>query len=551
MKQVLFIFQMILIVAGASASVIQIPTDYTTIQEGIKAAVDGDTVLIADGTYRGTGNRDINFLGKAITVMSENGPDQCIIDCEGEEFDNHRGFNLINGENSKSVINGFTIKNGFLGNQVEGGGNGAGIQCVDSSPTIINCVFYQNTARDGDGAGIYCDGGSSAVISGCVFSENEARPNYYGHAHGGGIYCQNSTLVITNCTFTGNRSAYGAGVFSKNNTVTITNCTFTGNVGISTYVGLASGGGLYCVDSISTITHSLFTENSANDGGGLYIKGTSEIVNCVFTKNTVVDHWHYAIEGGYGAGIYCGSSSATITNCTIAENVSDRDEMGGGIHIKGSSAPILTNCIFWNNEPLEIQGGVPNVSYSCIQSGFPGIGNSSKDPLFNDPTALDYHLAELSPCIDAGTDQTAPIDDFDGNSRPAGGAFDMGAYEFDDWPSLVRAYVRMPAHHFLPGDLCSVHVNIWNPGRVLLRDYPLFVILTISGELFWAPGFDGFDHYTRNFLPGLSEIQVVSEFSWPDGTGTADGIVWYAVLTNPGMTKFVGEMGVFDFGWSD
>ena len=53
---------------------------FDAIQEGIDAAVDGDTVLVLDGTYSGTGNRDIGFLGKAITVRSENGPAGCLVD---------------------------------------------------------------------------------------------------------------------------------------------------------------------------------------------------------------------------------------------------------------------------------------------------------------------------------------------------------------------------------------------------------------------------------------------------------------------------------------
>ena len=56
--------------------------DYITIQEGIDAAVGGDEVVVADGTYTGDGNRDIDFMGKAITVKSENGAEDCIIDCE-------------------------------------------------------------------------------------------------------------------------------------------------------------------------------------------------------------------------------------------------------------------------------------------------------------------------------------------------------------------------------------------------------------------------------------------------------------------------------------
>ena len=75
------------------ATTIHIPADQPTIQAGIDASVDGDTVLVADGTYTGYGNRNIDFLGKAIVVISENGPESCIIDCEwgGRGYSFHQG----------------------------------------------------------------------------------------------------------------------------------------------------------------------------------------------------------------------------------------------------------------------------------------------------------------------------------------------------------------------------------------------------------------------------------------------------------------------------
>src|SRR5690242_16654180 len=81
--------------------------DATTIQAGINLASNGDVVIVAQGTYTGVGNRNIDFFGRNITVMSESGPQYTIVDCQGLG----QGFKFVTGETS-AVMDGFTIKNG-------------------------------------------------------------------------------------------------------------------------------------------------------------------------------------------------------------------------------------------------------------------------------------------------------------------------------------------------------------------------------------------------------------------------------------------------------
>ena len=105
------------------------PGDFNNIQAAIDDANDGDTILVADGTYTGDGNRDIDFKGKAITLKSQNGPKTCIIYCQGKYYwligektstlvdEPHRGFLFSNNENASSIIDGFTVTNGLFRQQ--------------------------------------------------------------------------------------------------------------------------------------------------------------------------------------------------------------------------------------------------------------------------------------------------------------------------------------------------------------------------------------------------------------------------------------------------
>lgn len=104
----------------------------------------------------------------------------------------------------------------------------------------------------------------------------------------------------------------------------------------------------------------------------------------------------------------------------------------------GPGYSVITNSIIWGNYGA-IGAGIRNLwgtvtaQYSNIQGGWTGTGNKNVDPLFMGAT--DFHLQSTSPCVNTGTATDAPLEDLDGNPRPSpiGGAFDMGAYEYQ-WP---------------------------------------------------------------------------------------------------------------------
>ena len=390
----------------AFADTIHVPGDYPTIQAGINAAVNGDTVLVADGTYTGTGNKNIDFGGRAIVVMSENGAENCIIDCENMR----RGFYFHLGEDSNSVVLGFKIINGY----VTGGwpdNCGGGILCIgNSSPSIKNCILSENSANN-KGGGINCMENSSPTIVNCTFSENSA--NYKG----GGINCEYSSPTVENCTFSGNSVDYfGGGIRCFESSPSILNCTFSGN---SAY---DYGGGIDCSHSSPSIENCTFSGNSVNQRGGGIRCGNSNptIENCTISGNSAGD------EGG---GICCYyNSSPTIQNCTLSGNSALTH--GGGICCYSNSNPTGVNNIIWvNTAPTGSQIYLyPGCSFSCtysdIQGGWPGVGNIDADPLFVDTTRNDYRLQWGSPCIDAGDPNPIYYD-------PDGTVTDMGAFYYD------------------------------------------------------------------------------------------------------------------------
>ena len=358
--------------------------DYLTLRDGIEAAVSGDTVRVAPGTYTGPDNRDLDFAGKAIVVASECGPEDTVIDCGSAA----RAFDFHSAEPMAARLSGFTITNGSAD-------NGGAIFCRSiSRPTIDNCVLTANRATNDGGAlsvissagpilenvtfdanesglrgGAICTAHGRTVLNGCSFTGNSAP-------YGGALMLDYDMYVyIDACDFSGNSALEGGAIFDYGSSPSITGSTFTGNRGDGP-TNYRYGGAVYIANSdYAVITDCIFEGNEihgwAGFGGGLAVDmARATVTSCVFSSNTATGE-----EVGIGGGVYCYNEddnwgpAASFDDCTFVGN---RGGQGGGMCCQNTRAPIRS-CAFLDNE-AGIGGGAylshhPGPFSDCIVAG--------------------------------------------------------------------------------------------------------------------------------------------------------------------------------------
>jgi predicted outer membrane repeat protein len=414
---------------------------FDAIQEAIDAARDGDTVIVLDGLYTGIGNRDIDFEGKAITVRSQNGPADCIVDCQGSPQALHRGFWFHSGEGRDSVVCGFTITNGFA---QRGGG---AIGCAGSSPTITRNIITRNKALPDSygGGGIFCIDGSSPAITHNVITWNELG---YDSCGGGGILCcDGGSPTITDNTISNNRvpnTGYGGGIWCA----WVTAPVIVGNTVAENTGG--TGAGISCDHAASALI-------ALNTVRGNYGEGLGGGICCMGREPATISNNLIAGNTGWaGGGLAFSSNGPSLTvNNTIADNTAQLD--GGGVLNTYQASASLVNCILWGNRageggqialwaPYEGEWTALSVSYCDVEGGQDeahvepgctltwGDGNIDRAPRFVDPDDGNYRLKPGSRCINAGSNEAVPptlTADLEGKPRIQGCAVDMGAYESD------------------------------------------------------------------------------------------------------------------------
>ncbi len=254
---------------------------------------------------------------------------------------------------------------------------------------------------------------STAVLDGFTITDGDAH-GAYPHDRGAAITMTSAQPTIRNCLITGN-SGYVGAVAGNASAPRIEDCTILDNT--ATY-----GAGTYWeAASAPILRRCKILGNSATGalsfGGGLYASANSEprLYNCTISGNT---------SGHFGGGLHVQSGSKPhLINCTVSRN--SAADAGGGLYAGTNTRPRVVNSIFWaNSDPGGIDESAQihvyatatlSARYSCIAGWTGALGGNAIltiDPVFIDADGPDnvpgtadddLHLANNSPCIDAGS----------------------------------------------------------------------------------------------------------------------------------------------------
>jgi len=109
----------------------------------------------------------------------------------------------------------------------------------------------------------------------------------------------------------------------------------------------------------------------------------------------------------------------------------------------------------------------------------------------------------------------------------------------------------MPSGFYETGDVFHLTAEVCNAAPSQLTGHPLFVILDVAGQYWFAPGWgQEVSYINRTYPHGTSVLEIIPEFPWPSATGSASGIIFWGAMTDSAMTSLFGEMSRIEFGFS-
>lgn len=349
-------FIAVLTANSALGAIRYVPQEHDNIQDAINACQDFDTVVIASGRYTGSGNRNISFKGKAITVRSTDPNNsqiisETVIDCESQG----RGFTFYMGEKADSTLSGLTITNGY-------GLLGGAIYCYNnSSPSVSNCVINNNSAVFG--GGLACaNSNTKPKITNCIITANSALVG------GGGFYINVSSPIIRNCIISKNAAPEGGAFFSYNpGNPIITNCTINQNT-----VSRSTGVIIFCYESSNmAVTNSIFWDNTTENASQIKVgnSGAATSIRISYCniqggKEIITSDDNCTVEWGLG-NINADPNFVNLGSLTSSEGFTP-----GDYHLHGDSPCIDAGDPEFITEPSETDiDGNPRISGTKIDMG--------------------------------------------------------------------------------------------------------------------------------------------------------------------------------------
>jgi uncharacterized repeat protein (TIGR01451 family) len=492
-----------------------------SVQHAVDKAAPGDQIRVAEGTY--TDLHNIIVSGRTVAQVVYITRPVVIRGGYSRDFgtwDPSRHVTVLDARGGGRVI----FVTGNISATLEGlhiqGGNaasmayahpsdaGGGVCIISAAVTIRNNRVFSNSATDGGGLFLLS---SSASLSGNTVISNSARRaggglfvilsapmlngnligDNQGGTMGGGLFLLSSVARLSGNTILSNTAGQGGGLFTRLSTATL-----EGNVIISNTANTFGGGLRLAERSVATLSGERIAANRAITGGGVLLAGS-----CTATlTNTLIADNRLSAIAGRGAGLLVADSSARLLHASIARN---RGGDGSGVYVTRyteSSTVALTNSlltshtlginvtggnrltvngILWYATPLTVsQAATADVTVSNQHNG---------DPAFINPDAGDYHIGPTSAARDAiEADSGIPLD-WEGEVRPVGPGYDLGADEFLAALSLAKQASPEPVH---AGERLTYTLRITNASHIGLHATltdTLPADVTPSGVLTWRP----------------------------------------------------------------
>lgn len=424
-----------------AAATWNVPADRSTIQAAIDSASDGDTVLVAPGTYQ----ERIDFFGKGIAVRSTDGAGATVIDAQNGGI----AVRMLRSEPSTAVLEGFTIRNG------QGFDSccwGAGLACEGCAAQIRNNVFIDNSGHSGgaisltEGNPQFGTGPATATITGNVFRDNRASD------HGGAIACFSSAPTIEGNRFENNAATGGAldaGQGPAGGAVyinTAPSATVRDNW-IEANSAEHAGGGLFLIQSPGLIENNDLLNNASRNGAGIHVEASTGFGQVVIRGNALTLNRGRNLRPGDETSVLGGGIGAFRSDTLIEGNSFVRNEalgaacdteipgtsgcgFGSGIGLFGGTSTVRQNLVSRN--VADFGGG----GWFASEAG--GVSATVKDNRFSDNRAFARPGVSCTDGADCTVDRNRFLDNTLRPGAPTGGALaGGGGFEIQDGSGVV------------------------------------------------------------------------------------------------------------------